>query len=142
MPAEPPQKKRWTPLLGFRAACLVVLRRVPVAIALWTLCLVVAAPVLNVLTVAMSIFAMIAIVAIAPGVAMGYGLSRGVADRAGFTGLGVAAFPVAGCVAAVWTGTLIALWIRPIGDWQIGFASIATAVWASLWSLKSVVLDG
>ena len=141
-PQQPHREPRWTPLLGLRAAGLVVLCRVPVAIAFWIIFLISAAPVLNFLTIAMSIITMIVIVAIAPGVVMGYGLSRGLVERAGFTGVILSILPMIGTVAAVWIGSLIALSIRPIGDWQIGFASLATAAWACLRSFKTVVLDG
>lgn len=133
--------KRWTPLIGLRNAGVMVLVRTPVATAGYVICLLVASQVLNFLTISMSIFAMIAVIAIVPGVAIGYGLTKGLTERAGFTGLVLGTIPVVGSIVSVVCGANLATLITPIGDWQLGFASIATAVWASLWSLKTVVFE-
>lgn len=135
------EEKRWTPIIGLRNAALAVAIRLPFAVAGFAICLLIASPVLNFLTISLAIFAMIVILALAPGVAIGYGLTKGLTDRAGFTGVVLAVIPVAGSIAAVIAGAKIATMIQPIGDWQLGFASLATAIWAGLWSLKAVVFE-
>ena len=131
----------WTPLIGLRRAAIHVAIRLPFAIVGWALFLWLVAPVLNFLTVSISIFAMIAIVMLAPGTAIGCGLSRGVTDAAGMVGLTVAFITVVGAWLSVWIGMEIATSLRPIGDWQLGFTQMATGIWASLWAIKAAVFE-
>jgi len=131
----------WTPMIGLRCAVTTVAIRLPIAVVGWALCLWLAAPVLNFLTMSLAIFAMIVIVMLAPGAAIGHGLSRGVTDAAGMVGLTVAFIVVAGVWLSVWIGMEIATMLRPIGDWQLGFAQMATGTWASLWAIKAAVFE-
>lgn len=133
--------RTWTPLIGLRRALLRVAIRVPFAIVGWALFLWLAAPVLNFLVASLAIFAMIAIVMLAPGTAIGHGLSRGATEAAGMVGLSVAFIVIAGAWVSVWVGMEIATAIRPINDWQLGFAQLATGLWASLWAVKATVFD-
>lgn len=141
MPEDSYHNEHWTPLIGLRRAFLLVLIRVPFAIGFWVICLFIASPVLNFLTIAIPIFAMIIVIAIAPGVAIGHYLSRSVTERAGATGFTLALIPIAGAIAAVCIGSYIAVAVQPIGSWQLQFASLGTATWACMWSFKAVVLD-
>jgi len=133
--------RSWSPLIGLRRAAMHVALRMPLAIVGWALFLWVAAPVLNFLTLSMSILVMICVVMLAPGVAIGYGLSRGTTDAAGMIGLAVAMVIVIGACLSVWLGMKIATAIRPIGDWQLGLTVISTSTWATLWAVKAAVFE-
>lgn len=133
--------ERWSPIIGLRRVVIPMLWRMPIAIALWAGLLYLVAPVLNFLTFAMSIMAMLAVLSVAPGVAIGSWLSRGTSDRAGFRSVLVTLIPMLASIATIYTGRFIAVAITPIGDWQIGLVSFAAALWASLFALKATFLD-
>ncbi len=132
---------KWTPMIGLRRAAVLVGIRLLFTIAGWALFLWLAAPVLNFLVMHWAIFAMIAIVSVAPGTAIGYGMSRGVTDAAGIVGFSVAFVVIVGIWLALWAGIEIATWIRPIDDWQLGICQMSAGVWASLWAIKVTVLE-
>lgn len=132
---------KWTPMIGLRRVAVRVAIRLPFVVFGWALFLWLAAPVLNFLVVNLAIMAMIALVSVVPGTAIGHGMSYGMTDAAGIIGFSVAFIVVVGILLGMWVGTEVASWLRPINDWQLGISHMAAAGWASLWAIKATVLE-
>ncbi len=129
--------RQWTPLIGLKRMLMRLLIRSAIALVLWTAVIWISAPVLNFLVPHWAIFGVTALVLLAPGVAIGHGLSRNLTDIAGMAGLPVAFSAVAFGWAVVILGVGLANMIRPLGDWQYGLTMMATCFWATAWTLNT-----
>ncbi len=76
-----------------------------------------------------------------PGVALGYALGRNLTERAGFVS------PIVTVIAALFgwgvivAGVEIADQLRPLHDWRSGFTEMATGIFATMWIIKTTLLE-
>ena len=88
-------EQKWTPLAGLRRAGLHLGVRSTIALFVWSAVVWLVTPVLNLLIPHWAVFGVTALVMVAPGAAIGHGLSRNLNDIAGMAGVPVAALATA-----------------------------------------------
>ena len=131
----------WTPALGLqRAAGRLALRSV-IALVIWAAVVLLVTPLVNRVPASVGLLGLTALVLVAPGVAIGYGLGRKLPEIAGMTGVPLLVIACVFGVAVVYFGVALAGMLRPLGDWQHSFAIGVTGLWVTLWLLKMTLLD-
>ena len=139
-PASRPSDE-WNPRTGLLRAFRRLAVRSGVALVLWAATLWLAAPILNFLTLHPATLILFCVVMIAPGVAIGHGLSRKLTEIAGMVSIPLSAMAVAFGWAVAVLGVVLADMLRPLGDWQCGFAWLTTGFWISLWLVKTTWIE-
>ena len=86
-------------------------------------------------------FAFLGLLLSVPSVIIGYALSRGLTDRAGFVSPIVTLIAAAPAWATLYGGVQIADYFRPLHDWRNGYVVIAAGVFATLWILKATLIE-
>ena len=131
----------WTPMIGLRRALFRVAIRSAIALVVWAAVLWLITPVLNFLPARWAIVGVTTLVLIAPGVAIGHGLSRRLTEIAGMAGVPVAAIAITFGWAVAILAVVLASMLRPLGEWQYEIAIAGTGFWTMLWQLKATLLE-
>ena len=134
-------EREWTPALGLQRAAGRLAFRSVIALVIWAAAVLLVTPLFNRVPASVGLLGLTALVLVAPGVAIGYGLGRKLPEVAGMTGVPLL---VVACVlgaAVVYFGVALAGMLRPLGDWQHSFAIGVTGLWVTLWLLKIMLLD-
>ncbi len=134
-------EEEWTPMVGLRRAFSRMVIRSAIALVVWTVVLWFITPVLNVLEGHWMFFGIVTVAMVPPGVTIGHGLARKMEEITGMTGLPVAAMAIVFGWAIAVLAVVIAHSVRPIGDWQHGYVTVATGMSATLWVIKATMLD-
>ena len=131
----------WTPIIGLRRATFTVLWRSLICLPLWVALVWFATPGLNYVPMHWAWFALLGLLLSVPGVITGYALSRRLTERAGFVSPIITLIAGATAWAILYGGVQIANYFRPLHDWRSGFVAIAAGVFATLWILKSTLIE-
>ena len=107
----------------------------------WTAIMWFITPGLNFMVPDWSFFGLTAVVMAAAGTAIACVLAKNLTVVAGMSGLPVALMAIAFGWAVAVLSVLVADSVRPLGDWQYGFAVVGTGCGCSLWLLKATLLD-
>ena len=133
----------WTPVIGLRRVLVTVLWRSVICLPMWGGLVWFATPGLNYAPLYWRwwLFAALGALLAVPGVALGYTLSRGLTDRAGLVSPLITVIAVVFAWAVVYGGPEISNQFRPLHDWRSAFVVIVPGVFATVWIVKSTLLE-
>ena len=131
----------WTPAIGLRRVLVTVIWRSLICLPVWGGLVWFATPGLNYVPMHWAWFALLGLLLSVPGVAVGHALARGLTDRAGFVSPVITVIAAGFAWAVVYGGVEISNQFRPLYDWRSGFVSIAAGVFATLWIVKSTLIE-